>query len=86
MTKYFKIFLDLEKNANNQSEHKYSGSNFLLGRNCKIFRHQPNQNNTVNAIDEIKCEKYTVVVVLNLGRQEKGFTPRQYTHNFPNEY
>ena len=57
MTKYLKIFLDLEKNADNQSEHKYSGSNFLLGRKRKIFRHQPNQNNTVNAIYEIKYEK-----------------------------
>ncbi|GAB5613910.1 hypothetical protein JCM37172_10130 [Faecalimonas hominis] len=67
MTKNFKNFLDLEKNADKQSEHKYAGSNFLFGRKRKIFRHQPNQNNTVNAIDEIKCKKYTAVVVFNFG-------------------
>lgn len=86
MTKNFKIFLDLEENTDKQSEHKYAGNNFLFGRECKIFRHQPNQNNAVNAIDEIKCEKNTAIVILNLGRQENGFTPRKYTHNFPNEY
>lgn len=37
MTKYLKIFLDLEKNADNQSEHKYSGRNFCLEESVKFL-------------------------------------------------
>lgn len=55
MTKNFKIFLALEENTDKQSEHKYAGSNFLFGRECKIFRHQPNQNDTINTIYRIEC-------------------------------